>query len=56
MEQESAGTDGEARIEFVTHRAVERDLRATLDALRDLDVVHSVGSVVQVLTDEGADT
>jgi homoserine dehydrogenase len=52
MEQEGAGTDGEARIEFVTHRAVERDLRATLTALRDLDAVHSVGSVVQVLTEE----
>ena len=43
---------GEARIEFVTHLALERDLRATLTALRDLDVVRRVGSVIQVLSAE----
>ena len=53
MEQEGGSADGQARIEFVTHRAVERSLRATLAALEELDVVHSVGSVVQVLTDGG---
>jgi homoserine dehydrogenase len=58
MEQEgstdlgSALAAGEARIEFVTHQAVERDLRATLTALRDLDVVREVGSVIPVLTPE----
>jgi homoserine dehydrogenase len=59
MEQEGAdGTadlgGGEARIEFITHIALERDLRATLTALRDLDVVRRVGSVIQVLS-TGAD-
>ncbi len=58
MEQEaptSGGTDlddGEARIEFVTHLARERDLRATLASLRELDVVRRLGSVIRVLTDE----
>ena len=45
---------GEASIEFITHLALERDLRATLADLRDLDVVRRVGSVIQVLS-AGAD-
>ena len=56
MEQEGGAEEGRARIEFITHLAVERDLRATLDALRGLDVVHQVGSVIQVLTSEDADS
>ena len=44
--------EGVARIEFITHLAVERDLRATLAALRGLEVVHQVGSVIQVLAAE----
>jgi homoserine dehydrogenase len=59
MEQEGPSPDptavpegGEARIEFVTHLARERDLTATLDELRDLDVVLRVGSVIRVLGDE----
>jgi homoserine dehydrogenase len=47
MEQEGRGA--EARLVFVTHRARERDLRATLADLRDLDVVRRVGSVIRVL-------
>ncbi|HEY6533009.1 MAG TPA: homoserine dehydrogenase [Acidimicrobiales bacterium] len=57
MEQESTGAGdpsepGRARIEFVTHVARERDVRATIDALRDLDVVHRLGSVIRVLEAE----
>lgn len=50
MEQDRL--DSDARIVFVTHHANERDVRATLDELRDLDVVRRVGSVIRVL-DEG---
>jgi homoserine dehydrogenase len=46
MEQE--GLEDEARIIFITHLAVERDVQATLHDLRDLDVVRSVGSVLRV--------
>ena len=37
---------------FITHRALERDVQATLRDLRELDVVHHVGSVIRVLDDE----
>lgn len=47
MEQEGLGD--EARLIFITHEALERDLQATLRALRDLDVVHRVGSVLRVV-------
>ena len=47
MEQE--GLAGEARLVFVTHRAVERDLQATLHDLRKLDVVRGVRSVMRVV-------
>ena len=49
MEQEGLGS--EARITFITHRARERDLRATLDDLRGLDAVRNVGSVLRALGD-----
>ena len=48
MEQEGLG--GEARLVFVTHRAVERDLQATLHDLRKLDVVLGVRSVMRVVS------
>jgi len=48
MEQE--GLAGEARLVFVTHRAVERDLQATLHDLRKLDVVLGVRSVMRVIS------
>jgi len=48
MEQE--GLAGEARLVFVTHRAVERDLQATLQDLRKLDVVLGVRSVMRVIS------
>ncbi len=48
MEQE--GLDDEARLVFVTHRAVERNLQATLHDLRQLDVVNGVRSVMRVVS------
>ena len=50
MEQEGLGD--EADLVFITHRALERDVQATLRDLRELDVVHHVGSVIRVLDDE----
>lgn len=50
MEQRGISTD--ARLVFITHRARESDLRATLDALRDVEAVHRVGSVLRVVGDE----
>lgn len=50
MEQEGLGDD--ARITFITHRAVEADLQATLRRLGALDVVRRVGSVLRVVDDE----
>jgi len=50
MEQEGRGD--EARIVFITHRARERDMQATLHDLRGLDAVRRVGSVIRVLGDE----
>lgn len=43
---------GEARIDFVTHPARERDIRATLSALRTLVPVRRVGSTIRVLVDD----
>ncbi|MBM3671114.1 MAG: homoserine dehydrogenase [Actinobacteria bacterium] len=50
MEQRGMGED--ARLVFVTHRARESALRATLEALRGVETVHRVGSVLRVLGDE----
>ncbi|MGF1596434.1 MAG: homoserine dehydrogenase [Acidimicrobiales bacterium] len=47
MEQEDLGA--EARIAFVTHGARERNLRATLNDLRQLDVVAGIRSVLRVV-------
>ena len=51
MEQEGLG--GEARLIFITHRAREADVRATLDGLRALDAVDRIGSVLRVVSDDG---
>ncbi len=51
MEQEGLGD--EARLFFITHTARERDLRATIEGLRDLDVVDRVNSVVRVIGSSG---
>ena len=50
MEQEGMG--GEARLVFITHRAVERDVTATLEALRSLAAVRRVGTVLRVVGSE----
>jgi homoserine dehydrogenase len=50
VEQEGMGDD--ARLIFVTHRALERDAQATLVELRDLDVVRALLSVIRVVGDE----
>jgi len=50
MQQQGIGDD--ARLVFVTHRAREGDVRATVLALRDVDAVHRVGAVLRVIGDE----
>jgi homoserine dehydrogenase len=50
MEQEGIGDD--ARLILITHTAVERAMQATLSALRDLDVVDRVGSLLRVVGPE----
>jgi len=50
MEQEGLGD--EARLIFITHRAVERDMQATLRALRELDALDRVGTVLRVVGQE----
>jgi len=49
MEQEGLGD--EARLIFVTHKALESDLRATLAALGELDAVKNIGQVLRVIGD-----
>ena len=49
MEQEGLG--GEARLIFITHEAVERDVQATLHDLRELAAVVGVGTVLRVVGD-----
>jgi len=50
MQQQGIGDD--ARLIFVTHKAREADVRATVEALRHVDAVHRVGSVLRVIGDE----
>ena len=50
MEQRGIGDD--ARLVFVTHRAREADLRATVAALAHVESVHRVGSVLRVMGDD----
>jgi homoserine dehydrogenase len=50
MEQEGLGD--EARLIFITHRAREADVQATLHDLRQLEAVDRIGSVVRVVSDE----
>ncbi len=49
MEQRGIGAD--ARLIFITHRAREADVRATLEQLRSVEPVHRVGSVLRVVGD-----
>jgi homoserine dehydrogenase len=46
-EQEGNGPD--ARLVFITHEAREADVQATVRALRELDVVTSVGGLLRVI-------
>ena len=48
----SASSGDDARLIFVTHKAKESDLRATVRALRDVEQVHRVGSVLRVIGEE----
>jgi homoserine dehydrogenase len=47
MEQD--GRAGEARLTFVTHRAREGDVRATLATLGELDAVLRVGGLMRMV-------
>lgn len=51
MQQKGEGD--EAHLIFVTHRAREADMRATIHAVKELDVVRTVGSLVRVIGGEG---
>src|SRR5262249_10877079 len=50
MNQRGIGDD--ARLIFVTHKAREADLRATVEALQGVEPVHRVGSVLRVMGEE----
>lgn len=49
MEQEGMGD--EARLVFITHDAIEADLRSTLVELRGLESVKNIGQVLRVIGD-----
>ena len=46
------GATGDARLIFVTHRAKERDFEATMAAVRQLEPVHRVGSILRVVGED----
>ncbi|MXW42485.1 MAG: homoserine dehydrogenase [Acidimicrobiia bacterium] len=46
---EQAGLGDQARLVFITHRASERDVQATLGDLRELDAVRSVPAFLRVV-------
>jgi homoserine dehydrogenase len=46
------GRGDEAQLVVITHRAEERRLRACVERLRSLEVVHSVTSVMRVVGGE----
>jgi homoserine dehydrogenase len=50
MQQQGIAED--ARLIFVTHKARERDFEATMHAVRQLDVVHKVGSILRVVGED----
>lgn len=49
---EQMGLGSEARLVFLTHKAVEKDVTATLSALESLDVVRRIGGVIRILGEE----
>jgi homoserine dehydrogenase len=50
MQQQGIAED--ARLIFVTHRARERDFEATMTAVRQLESVHRVGSILRVVGED----
>ena len=46
---EQLGLGDAARLIFITHQALERDVQAMLHDLRHLDVVRRIGNVMRVL-------
>jgi homoserine dehydrogenase len=48
------GKDGEAWLVVVTHRAPDAALTATVDALRELDTVRGVASIMRVEGEQGS--
>jgi homoserine dehydrogenase len=46
---EQVGLGDEARLVFITHTAVERDVQATLDGLARLDAVERIGGLLRVV-------
>jgi homoserine dehydrogenase len=52
---EQVGLGDEARLVFITHTAVERDVQATLEGLARLDAVERVGGLLRVVGTEGED-
>ncbi len=49
---EQVGLGDEARLVFITHRALEADVQATLAALARLEVVERVGGLLRVIGQE----
>jgi homoserine dehydrogenase len=49
---EQVGLGEEARLIFLTHVARAGDVRLTIDALRELDVVDRVGGVLRIVGDQ----
>ncbi len=45
---EQVGMGDEARLVFVTHEALEGNVRRTLSELRQLDVVEDIGGILRV--------
>ena len=49
---EQHGLRDDARLVFITHECLERDLQATLRDLRGLEAVHDLGNVIRVIGHE----
>ena len=49
---EQHGLRADARLVFITHECIERDLQATLRDLRGLEAVHDLGNVIRVIGDK----
>ena len=47
----AASNGPDARLVFITHEALEKDVQATVRELNDLDVVLQVGGLLRVIGD-----